>query len=80
MLTVTDVVVARLRLGCKYFWQFGTKIIKQNPKYVVSSGHYLGHYILNCPLIKECRDSIIAYVMLRYINENKILDILSKFP
>ncbi|XP_069938136.1 uncharacterized protein [Cherax quadricarinatus] len=83
---LTDVVVARLRLGYKLFWQFGRHTDDDQTKCKLCDqvyGHSLEHYVLNCPLIEEYRDRQYNNLcdMSRYlINENKIPDILSKFP
>ena len=81
---VMDTVMMRLRLGYKYYWEYGYEVDQEDRMCRVcgrNNSHTLEHYVMHCPLLKEFRNQNIESVtdqIIWMIKNYKIEEIVKK--
>ena len=84
---LSDTVTMRLRLGYKYYWEYGGSAAGSDTDRRCrvcgeSDAHTLQHYVLLCPHIEQYRNKHIVDLteqIIWIINNNKVIEIVSMY-
>ena len=82
---VVDTVIMRLRLGYKYYWEYGFEVDEADRMCRVCGGigsHTLAHFVLHCPPLQQFRNNNIDNVteqIIWMLNNGRIEKIVKNF-